>query len=347
VAAASTLGAQMPAQRVRRYSPAEIGKLVAEIAPAHGADVIVMLAVIDVESSFNNLARGDGGTSYGLFQHHVGGAGGSTHESARRFLDPRTSITERAAAFAGVRDGKGAAAVQRPADDVGYAREVDKRIKRMRDALAPTSAASGRKWSPVRDLVRREAQARGLRHTSGDRSRKLTADGNVSDHWQGQAASWADDYVGSAANMRAFKQWLDARGDLKQVMLHDAGSGLHVHVAGYSQPTGGGATSDGMMTVGFDAGAAAGAVASIGGPLGAAFNAARGIAGGGAGLIGRGADAVTDAASGAVDAVADAIKWAVSKVSRVVLLVLLVAIGGALIILGITRASGAYATGES
>lgn len=338
-------------QRVRRYSPAEIGKLVAEIAPAHGADVIVMLAVIDVESGFNNLARHDGGTGYGLFGHRVGGAGGSTHESAKRYLDPRTAITERAAAFAGVRDGKGAAAVQRPYDPVDHAKKVDARIKKMRDALAPTSAASGKKWSPTRDMIRREAQSRGLRHTSGDRSKKLTASGNISDHWTGQASSWADDYSGSMANMRKFQEWARARGDLKQVIGPldgpEADHMDHVHVAGSSQAASS-VNGSGTMTVGMvsplTTGPAAAAAGKIGGALGSAFDAARGVAGSAAGAAG---DAVADAASGAVDAVADAIKWAVSKVSRVVLLVLLVAIGGALIILGVTRASGAYASGES
>lgn len=85
------------------------------------------IATARQESGLNPRAVGDGGTSYGLFQHHVGGAGGSTHEQARRYLNPMTSARERAKWFRSmnIRGGAGAAALQRPADPTGYARSVD------------------------------------------------------------------------------------------------------------------------------------------------------------------------------------------------------------------------------
>lgn len=85
------------------------------------------VATSKVESGLRPDAVGDNGTSYGLFQHHVGGAGGSSHQSARRYLDPLTSARERAQWFKknNITTGAGAASLQRPADPSGYARKVN------------------------------------------------------------------------------------------------------------------------------------------------------------------------------------------------------------------------------
>lgn len=107
--------------------------LIRRIAREQGltsAQTAALIATARVESTLNPRAVGDGGTSYGLFQHHVGGAGGSSHESARRYLDPVTSITERARWFRdrNITDGRGAAALQRPADPSGYAVKVNRAL---------------------------------------------------------------------------------------------------------------------------------------------------------------------------------------------------------------------------
>ena len=109
---------------------ADIASLIKQIAKRNGltaAQTRALLATARVESGLNPRAVGDNGTSYGLFQHHVGGAGGSSRESARRFLDPTVSINERAKWFKryNIVDGAGAAALQRPADPAGYAKKVN------------------------------------------------------------------------------------------------------------------------------------------------------------------------------------------------------------------------------
>lgn len=110
--------------------------LIAEIGAQEGltpAQIAAMQATAKVESGFDPNIRGDNGTSYGLFQHHVGGAGGTTHASAQRYLNPRVSITERAREFKrlNIRGGRGAAALQRPADPKGYAVKVDNALRQL------------------------------------------------------------------------------------------------------------------------------------------------------------------------------------------------------------------------
>jgi hypothetical protein len=80
------------------------------------------------ESGLNPSAVGDGGTSFGLFQMHAGGAGGKTVTEARRYLDPQLTAANRAPIFqrAHVDSGAEAAAVQRPANRGAYAAAVDK-----------------------------------------------------------------------------------------------------------------------------------------------------------------------------------------------------------------------------
>lgn len=113
---------------------ANILNLIAEIGSQEGltpAQIKAMQATSRVESGLDPTAVGDNGTSYGLFQHHVGGAGGTTHAQAKRYLDPVTSITERARQFKrlNIRGGRGAAALQRPADPAGYAVKVNNALK--------------------------------------------------------------------------------------------------------------------------------------------------------------------------------------------------------------------------
>lgn len=124
----------------------DIASLIRQIARRQGltpAQTAALLATAKVESGLRPDAVGDGGTSYGLFQHHVGGAGGSSHEQARRFLDPVTSITERAKWFKrnNITNGQLAAALQRPADPAGYARKVNAALKGLGASLnAPVSS---------------------------------------------------------------------------------------------------------------------------------------------------------------------------------------------------------------
>lgn len=96
-----------------------------------GAQIRAMLATSKVESGWNPSSVGDGGTSFGLFQHHVGGAGGSTVGEARRFLNPETSIRERARWFKkyDIKGGAGAARLQRPSDPLGYQEKVDAALR--------------------------------------------------------------------------------------------------------------------------------------------------------------------------------------------------------------------------
>ena len=110
------------------------------------AQIKAMQATAKVESGFRPDAIGDNGTSYGLFQHHVGGAGGKTHDEARKYLDPVTSITERARWFKknNITSGAQAAALQRPFDPRGYAVKVDNALKGLpTDLNAPVASAAG------------------------------------------------------------------------------------------------------------------------------------------------------------------------------------------------------------
>lgn len=116
-----------------------------DAAKRAGADPIVFLASGLVESGLRHDAIGDGGTSYGAFQWHRGGALGSNQPSWTRTPD---AFFERARAFAGVgaRNGVGAAAAQRPADRAGYARKVDAAMaqaKRLMQGLGLSAAVQG------------------------------------------------------------------------------------------------------------------------------------------------------------------------------------------------------------
>lgn len=95
------------------------------------AQIKVLIAGAKVESGLDPTAVGDGGTSYGLYQMHVGGAGGKTHEEAQRYLDPLTAIENRARFVKqnNITTGAQFAALQRPADPAGYAKKVDAALR--------------------------------------------------------------------------------------------------------------------------------------------------------------------------------------------------------------------------
>jgi hypothetical protein len=128
-----------------------IVQLIRQIAKQQGLSerqTAVLIAGAKVESSLDPGAVGDNGTSYGLYQMHVGGAGGSTHESARRYLDPATAIRNRARFVReqNITDGAGFAALQRPADPSGYAAKVNAALKGVRGGgtlNAPVTSSGG------------------------------------------------------------------------------------------------------------------------------------------------------------------------------------------------------------
>lgn len=222
------------------------------------------LATAWVESKFRPNAVGDNNTSFGLFEHHVGGAGGSTLASAQRYLDPNVSAADRAPRFAAadIDTGAEAAALQRPADRVGYASKVNTAIRNMLAGLAPdgtaaptaggavagTSSATGSatssrpKWSPARDAVARKAAELGVRHNGGDRTPEHNAAVNGvdnSDHLTTNTKRWADDYAVSP-ELERYAKSLGLT-----TLVHNAGSGMHLHIAGD-------ATSSSTSTVGFN-----------------------------------------------------------------------------------------------
>lgn len=104
-----------------------------------GADPAALLATSLTESGARPGIVGDQGTSFGAFQFHRGGALG-THAPA--WADTPAAYLNRAQEFArlGVHGGKGAAAVQRPADPAGYAAKVDANLARARQILGQHAA---------------------------------------------------------------------------------------------------------------------------------------------------------------------------------------------------------------
>ena len=120
--------------------------IVAEVAKEKGVDPATALASMLVESRGDNTARGDGNTSFGLFQLHQGGelpAG----MSAEQAFDPRKNAEIALSVFAqhgGIGDpGQLAAASQRPADPSGYAQKVDAALPEARQLLAQIQQQGG------------------------------------------------------------------------------------------------------------------------------------------------------------------------------------------------------------
>lgn len=134
---------------------AGIGSAVPDIiraAQATGIDPAVFLATALTESGARYGAVGDKGTSFGPFQHHKGGALGS-HDPA--WANSYAGILERAQQFKRLQiaTGKGAAALQRPADPAAYAAKVDANLARARQLIAevdPTQSTSSRTTTKAR-----------------------------------------------------------------------------------------------------------------------------------------------------------------------------------------------------
>lgn len=127
------------------YSP-QVVDWIKQAAHATGADPVALLATALQESNAQLGRVGDNGSSYGPFQHHRGGALGS-HDSA--WANSYAAVLERATQFAkyGVRGGKGAAAVQRPFDQLLYAKGVDSltpKAKQILGAMLAPQTTGGR-----------------------------------------------------------------------------------------------------------------------------------------------------------------------------------------------------------
>jgi hypothetical protein len=129
--------------RRRAWSQQDVIREIYRVAPKYGADPRLMVAVARVESGLRPSAVGDQGTSFGLFQHHVGGAGGSSLGSARRYLDPAVSIENSARRFAGARTPADAFGVQRPADRASYIRKLQQALRSGSAALNAPIEGSG------------------------------------------------------------------------------------------------------------------------------------------------------------------------------------------------------------
>lgn len=106
-----------------------------------GADPAAMLATALTEDGARLGVVGDQGTSYGAFQMHRGGALGS---HTPQWADSYGAFLNRAQEFKRlqVHGGKGAAAVQRPADPTGYAAKVQGNLAEARRLLGQHAPAA-------------------------------------------------------------------------------------------------------------------------------------------------------------------------------------------------------------
>ena len=123
--------------------PNNIINIIANAATSAGADPTLMVATALQESGLDPSQVGDHGTSYGLFQDHVGGAGGSTHASARRYLNPEASSQHAAQRFKGMHTAEDAFRTQRPADHAGYVRGINANIAKAKRLLAGVDVSGG------------------------------------------------------------------------------------------------------------------------------------------------------------------------------------------------------------
>lgn len=112
------------------------------------ADPAALLATSLTEDGARLGVKGDQGTSFGPFQFHIGGALGS-HSPA--WASTYAAILNRAQEFARlqVHGGKGAAAIQRPADPAGYAQKVQARLTEARQLLGQSSPAAAPGTAPA------------------------------------------------------------------------------------------------------------------------------------------------------------------------------------------------------
>jgi cell wall-associated NlpC family hydrolase len=111
-------------------------------AQATGADPAALLAMSLTETGARTGpdVKGDNGTSFDWAQFHRGGALGNHSPAWAGSFD---SYLNRAREFKrlGVHGGKGAAAVQRPADPAGYAVKVDRNLAQARSLLGNPAPA--------------------------------------------------------------------------------------------------------------------------------------------------------------------------------------------------------------
>lgn len=105
-----------------------------------------------------------------------------------------------------------------------------------KERVKPEGVLVWAKWTLQRSRVRLGAARRGMIRTSGDRTyNSLASVGRVSDHWVEATDSWAEDFWHPESRvMYDYADTLRRRGGLKQIIVHDAGSGLHLHVAGWA-----------------------------------------------------------------------------------------------------------------
>lgn len=113
-------------------------------AAATGADPVALLATSLTEDGARFGIIGDQGTSEGAFQFHRGGA--LPAGKPLTWGDSYAAFLNRAQEFAKnqVHHGKGAAAIQRPADPSGYAVKVDANTAQARRLLGNATPAPSR-----------------------------------------------------------------------------------------------------------------------------------------------------------------------------------------------------------
>lgn len=115
---------------------------IVDAARRAGADIVLMLATAlhETGGTLNWHSIGDNGTSFGLFQHHRGGALGSHSESWAYSV---AAVDERARVFAKAkaRTGADAAEIQRPKYPTLYAQRVNDQMARAK-AIADGVAAN-------------------------------------------------------------------------------------------------------------------------------------------------------------------------------------------------------------
>lgn len=127
-----------------RHSRQENARVVADVATKLGVDPVLAVATMLVESNGNNMQNtGDGATSFGLFQLHIGGElpkawypGQPGHVNA---FDPRKNAEEALARFAHNKGRYSGAELafrsQRPANHDAYVAAIDKRMPEARKLL--------------------------------------------------------------------------------------------------------------------------------------------------------------------------------------------------------------------
>lgn len=331
------------------WTPEQIGEYVAQVAPQYGADPLVLLALFDHESGFNDHAVGDHGTSFGLAQLHIGGALG-THTPAWA-MNPVNAIQDAARRLAGAKTGADVAAIQRPADQAGYAASIDAKLAQLRKAAG--SSASAARWVGGDTAGLNPQLLAGLAHvgqklgkrvnvTSGKRTRaeqerlyaafkagsgNLAAVPGTSNHETGNAA---DVYVGSTP------------------LQHVTGGAAAAAEAGLGFPVGGepwhveltGAATVPVMAI------TTGAPIALGGKIGKALGGLLKKGGGAAvDAAGDAAGAVGDAAGAVAGPIVDAVKDIVNSAGRWTLTIAIVVVAGVLLVLGANRAVGAASSG--